>query len=336
MQTADQEGLTQQAERVRAKKNASRNVRNLIIGLVVVVVGAFLLFKMMSGGQAPKSTMKPIEPLPALPTQPVVPVEPIKLVTPDAAPQAQMQMPATVVAGAIPSPTPVLPASSPATSAPMAIVPAVSVGASTDTSKFVKTEDHETLMGRVKVLEERTSNWTTEVEGLNLLRDRVKKLESGKLGWSGTAKKSVVEGSAKVAPAAPSKAVHQAPQDVRPGFWIEGAGNGAKSNTSIDGATREKAKFSVASGSSTIIATEVIEVSSGKKDKSGDTLVVGNRRAEVVPYQLIAIVQDRAWVKLSDGSMKTVQKGEKLPNGDTVLLIDANKDEVKTSGGLLR
>jgi hypothetical protein len=341
MQTSDQEGLTQQAERVRAKKNASRNVRNLIIGVVVIAIVAFFAIRLMSGKPQPTTSMKPIEPLPPLTAvQPVLPAEPIKLPdAPQQLTQGQLALPATVVAGAAlpangtsaPSMTPVSPVMPAQTSQPV------------ETSKFVKIDDHELLMGRVKVLEERTGGWNTEFEGLKMLEGRVKKLEDGK-GTLNQYKKQTMSSQnqnaskAGVPHAVVKPAVSSGMQDVRPGFWIEGSA--PKGNVGIDGSTRDKAKASLlttssSASSSNNIPTEVVEATASGK-KGGDTLVVGNRRAEVVPYQLIAIVQDRAWVKLSDGSMKTVQRGEKLPNGDTVLLIDDKKDEVKTSGGLLR
>jgi hypothetical protein len=337
-QSGSQEGLTQQAERSRAKKNAGRNVRNLIILVVVIAVVVIVGVRMMSSTpqQQVPSGLKKLEAAqqvaaqqPVAPVAPVMPtpVEPIKIpdqtTMPIATPAINASAPAitpqiggTPVAQVVPQIAPQMPAN---------------VQSAFDISKFVKTEDHEALTARVKALEEKSKGIAEEIEGLKLLDGRIKKLEEKPV--AAVQKKVVVQQAQQPKQASQKQQTNN--EDSRPGFWID-ATVPAKSNQNIDGGTRERAKAATGTGMVAKDQSQAMVDDGASKKQVESAMNVGNRRAETIPYQLVAIVQDRAWVKLPDGSMKTVQRGEKLPNGDTVLMIDANKDEVKTSSGVLR
>jgi predicted lipid-binding transport protein (Tim44 family) len=334
-QSSSQEGLRQQAERSRAKKNAGRNVRNLIILVVVIAVVVMVAVRMMSSTpqQQVPSGLKKLElaqqaaaQQPVVPVAPVMPapVEPIKI--PD---QTTMPVAAPAINASSPAMAPQIVVNQGGLAATQAApqMP-VSQQSQLDVSKFVKAEDHELLAARVKALEEKSKGIAEEIEGLKLLDGRIKKLEEKPV--IAMQKRAAVQQPQQVKQSTQKQQTNS--EDSRPGFWID-ANVPAKSNQNIDGGTRERAK--VATGTVVKDQVQVIEDSSAKKQ--GESPVnIGNRRVELIPYQLVAIVQDRAWVKLTDGSMKTVQRGDKLPNGDTVMMIDASKDEVKTSSGVLR
>jgi hypothetical protein len=231
-------------------------------------------------------------------------------------------------------------------------------------SQYVKHEDLSKIASRVELIEK-------EVQGLSQFDSRIKTLEGFHVkDFKALEKKSQTPTAPVSADSAEKPAVkkvtrpsnstnatnHQKSSASKGasgsgngrGFWLEdgdnssmkkgtgseasrrGIGNGATANGNQGGFFKEERSESLdMSGSGGSGA-------SSSQQKEGGFVNSGNRRAPVAPYQLIAIMQDRAWVKLPDGSMSTVQAGEFLPNGDKVLKIDVARDEVKTSGGLLR
>ena len=341
-QTVDGADLTRQAETAK-KKNAAKTK---VVLLVVGVFAAFALFQIGStffnSSPAPApSAMKPVAPAAA----PAISIpDPVPVVAQAPAPATPaLSLPATPAStsgngdgvsvsinGATPAtnasaaPTlaldaPKSAASQPTASAALTLpaqpVPTVAKpSAPADTSQFAKQEDLSNLTRRVEVLE-------TEVSGLKQLEGRIKNVEErGSSAVKSVVKrayKPVVRGVVKDAPAKATPDI----KDSRPGFWLDEG--------------ERKASTVQLSSSMKSAATPAAAFVSGNT-ASSDTVPEGNRRAPAAPYQLVAIMQDRAWVKQADGSMQTVQEGEVLPNGAKVLKIDPKKDEVRTSLGILR
>lgn len=196
------------------------------------------------------------------------------------------------------------------TVAPVAVTPvAVQTSLPTDSAKYAKAEDVEKLTGRVVALE-------GEMSGLKLLDGRIRKMEERPA--SGVAIKKIY-----VKQPAPKYEKEAQPQkesmktDARPGFWMEES----RPQGRVDGDVMGKARAQVAS---------LFESSPAEAPRAA------METASTKAYQLVAIVQGRAWVKLSDGSMLTVQDGDLLPNGLKIVKINAGKDEVLTSAGTLR
>jgi hypothetical protein len=119
-------------------------------------------------------------------------------------------------------------------------------------------------------------------------------------------------------------------------FWLEDgevrlSTSNAKSKVTAD--TLSRAKQQVSGQGKTALQSERLSLEGGDEKVEVNS---GNRRAPALPYQLIAIMQDRAWVQSKDGTTHTVQEGEFLPNGEKILKIDSKRDEVRTSGGILK
>lgn len=191
-------------------------------------------------------------------------------------------------------------------------------------SKYAKAEDLEKLAGRVGSLE-------TEMAGLKQLDGRMRKLEdrpaSGvvikKVYVPAKVSVPVSTPSAKAQTAEKQEAADVVKSETRPGFWVDEA-----KGTTVQGSdvmSRAKAHVNALFESGKTARAEV--------QKPSEPVVV---QASSKAYQLVAIVQGRAWVKLSDGSMLTVQEGEALPNGVKIVKIDPRKDEVHTSAGVLK
>lgn len=338
-QTVDGADLTRQAEAAK-KKNAAKTK---IVLLVVGVFAAFALFQIgstffNSSPTQATSAMKPVAPA----ATPAISIpDPVPVAAPTPAPAVPaLSLPATPAptsgnsdgvsvsingatqtTNASAAPTLVLDAPKTAASQPAASAVALTLNAPTvvkpsvpaDTTQFAKQEDLSNLTRRVDVLE-------TEVSGLKQLEGRIKKVEErGVSTVKSVVKrtyKPVVKGTVKDEPAKATPDM----KDSRPGFWLD----------EIEQKTSTVSSSSLKSSANSAAALVVSNTS------SSDTVPEGNRRAPAAPYQLIAIMQDRAWVKQADGSMQTVQEGEVLPNGAKVLKIDPKKDEVRTSLGILR
>jgi hypothetical protein len=351
-QTVDGADLTRQAETAK-KKNAAKTK---VVLLVVGVFAAFAVFQIGSSfwnvaPAKPVSAMKPANTTVPAVAAPATPAP--ALTIPDPTPAASqasaapaLTLPATpfpattsgaqgdgvsvsINGGAQPQstastpPAPLTleppkvntPTPNAASLAPPPAVTAKPVTPTTDTTQFAKQEDLSNLTKRVDVLE-------TEVSGLKQLEGRIKKVEERGVSGGGktrviyrTAHKATIKGEVKDA----LVKVEKESKDHRPGFWLD------------DDAVSKKVSSAVTTSVKT--ASSTLNMDGGA---SSDVVPEGNRRAPAAPYQLVAIMQDRAWVKQADGSMQTVQEGEVLPNGAKVLKIDPKKDEVRTSAGILR
>lgn len=368
-QTMDGADLTRQADAAKKKSAAKTKAILGVAGLLAVLgIGKFGLDSYMATPAAPPPTMVKT-------TQPLPPQSAPQVNTQDAAIQIQMAPQATQSsAPVITPPTVAAPAvtfvTQPAapsiglglpTGAPQGVstqgavaitglgsaspMPAVAASApevkpntqatpvsGADQAQYVKQDAFNGIVGRVEVLE-------NEITGLKMLEGRIKKVEesgtstlvkpsrqsSAKPANSNSAGASSASSQTRhVGPRESKKDIKTSGGEVRPGFWVDEDSKADKAvKKSSEAMTESTKEISPAKAT-------------GKKDKAEEETVFGNRRAAAFPYQLIAIVQDRAWFKLDDGSMVTVQNNEVLPNGVRVLKIDANKDEVKTSAGTIR
>lgn len=69
-----------------------------------------------------------------------------------------------------------------------------------------------------------------------------------------------------------------------------------------------------------------------KEEKAPKRKYVASSERE---YILQAVIPGRIWVKMSDGSSKTFEEGETMPDGSKILKIDAEKGIVKMNNGIL-
>lgn len=336
-QTLDTSDMTRTADAAKKKKANLIKIGAIVAAVIVIFVG----LELVAGGSdtpppAPKLTKvapPPAPPAPAPAPAPEKAPEPATpaVTAPDAAAPAPTPMaePVPVSGGVSLPPNPAAPQApvaveagkdlaslnipNPAKDAPAVaavadpVKPAPSLvpvpvepvkGASTDTSQFVKQGEFNLLADRVTALE-------NEMASLRQLDDRVKKLEEA-------AGQAPAKATTPAAPAA----------DKKSDAWVDG--KAAKK------AVKPAAKqVKVAEPKVKNVVKRSDEESVTKKAKASSGGVANQ-------FQLVAIVQGRAWLKTSDGSTLTVQDGDVLPNGAKIVKVDPRRDEVQTSEGTLR
>lgn len=332
-QTLDTSDMTRTADAAKKKKANMVKIGAIVAAVVVIFVGLELVLGGSEAPPPPKLTKvappPPPAPVPEKAPEAPTPVEQAPAVpAPDAAVPAPAPM-ADPVPGSISlppnpaqagvAPTPVdapkdlaslnIPNQAKDAPAPAAIQPALVPVAPAEPVKAVKeapsvASDNASFVkqGEFNLLADRVTALENEMASLRQLDERVKKLEEA-AGQSPAAVKPAVEKKAEKSGAAwvdgkpAKKAVKPAAKTTEPKVK-----NVVK--RSDDDATHKKAKASTGG--------------------------VANQ------FQLVAIVQGRAWLKTGDGSTVTVQEGDVLPNGAKIVRVDARRDEVQTSEGTLR
>lgn len=196
-----------------------------------------------------------------------------------------------------------------------------------DVGKFVKVEDFEKLTKKVNDIE-------TEVNGLKLLESRIKGIENNKGASSVVVKrvyaKSSTESAKKNIDAKGNKATDDKKSEARPGFWLE------DKHIPLTDVSNSKAPHRFDSSIMQKARSQLAEDKSVKVDSQIASQKIVDSQSLAKAYQLIAIVQGRAWVKQADGTMLTIQEGEALPNGSKIVKIDPKKDEIQTTAGVLK
>lgn len=333
-QTLDTSDMTRTADAAKKKKANMIKIGAIVAAVVVVFVGLELV---LGGNDAPPPPkLVKVTPPPAPPVQEKAPEMP----APSPAEQAPAA-PAPEVAA--PAPTPMaepvpaggisLPPNPAKTdSAPTAIEPNKDIASlnipnsskdaspvaqpaivpvatpSVEAPKVAKESNTPAdttqfvKQGEFNLLADRVTALENEMASLRQLDDRVKKLEEAS-GQTTSAVKPAVD-----------KKVEKTNST-----WVDGK-PAKKAVKPVSKTTEPKVK-NVVKRSDDDVTHKKAKASSGG---------VANQ------FQLVAIVQGRAWLKTGDGSTVTVQEGDVLPNGAKIVRVDARRDEVQTSEGTLR
>lgn len=197
----------------------------------------------------------------------------------------------------------------------------------------------------------------TDIAGLKLLEVRIKDIENSHKKRKKTVKSGKSSSSHKPTGKGKRKKVvvkKQSGAKFRPDFWIGENTTVATKGEIIAKSSKSGSGDSISSKKSGTpsytIRTTVVKKSdsasannamtkhgkSSTKDlsKANDVSIQidGNPNSNA-GYKLVAIMQNRAWIKLEDGTMISIRDGDVLPNGSKVNKIDGNENKIVTSSG---